>query len=372
MFFRHLLTRDPGNVNGYAWAGSKLKYLRFITGRHDLPFYYKEEVEVQQSFLDAFLKDDDRVGWSIPGKVSPVSVILRKGDVGFNNPEAEKEYVRREESAWPIPGTQYTKFHLTPGNTLESTSPKAAGSKVLSYEALGSLEKPQLIQFSSAPFEQDTEITGHVTAHLNVSMTPDSSSTSADKEIDLFLTLRYISPSGKEVFYTGTAGDPVPLTKGWLRVSLRKIANEHPRNSPYQPYREYRSIDVQEVKPDTVYAVDVEIWPTNVVAEKGGRIVLEVSSGDTQGSGIFTHTSDVDRYVENAWLWSFADMFVGRRRSSRGRIMCISGRGWRIMLRCRLFLQDRQDRMKFFEYMTQKYLLVKNMACEDLNCIKKR
>ncbi|PVH82822.1 X-Pro dipeptidyl-peptidase protein-like protein [Cadophora sp. DSE1049] len=293
-----ILLHLRGNVNGYAWAGSKLKYLRFITGRHDLPFYCKEEVKVQQSFLDAFLKDDDRVGWSVPGKVGPVSMILRKGDVGFNNPEAEKKYIRREESAWPIPKTKYTKFHLTPESTLESTSPTISSPNALSYDALGSLEKPQAIQFTSAPFEQDTEITGHVTAHLNVSITPDSLATSPEKEIDLFLTLRYISPSGEEVFYTGTAGDPVPLTKGWLRVSLRKVASEHPRNSPYQPYREYRSTDVQEVKSDTVYAVDVEIWPTNVVAEKGGRIVLEVSSGDTQGSGIFTHTSEIDRPKE--------------------------------------------------------------------------
>jgi len=192
-------------------------------------------------------------------------------------------------------------------------------------------------------------------------MTPDSLATSPEKEIDLFLTLRYISPSGKEVFYTGTAGDPVPLTKGWLRASLRKIASEHPRNSPYQPYREYRSTDVQEVKPDTVYAVDVEIWPTNVVAEKGGRIVLEVSSGDTQGSGIFTHTSEVDRYVDIFLCLNglgFADIFLGRRRSSRGRTVCILGRGWRIMLRCRLFLQDRQGRMNcIWRYASLRFLM---------------
>jgi hypothetical protein len=54
---------------------------------------------------------------------------------------------------------------------------------------------------------------------------------------------------------------------------------------------------VQEVKPDVIYSVDVEIWPTNVLAETGGRFVFEVGSGDTQGSGIFTHTSEKDRYV---------------------------------------------------------------------------
>ena len=29
---------------------------------------HKEEVEIQRSFLDAFLKGEDRVGWSRPGE----------------------------------------------------------------------------------------------------------------------------------------------------------------------------------------------------------------------------------------------------------------------------------------------------------------
>lgn len=107
--------------------------------------------------------------------------------------------------------------------------------------------------------------------------------------------MRYISPEGKEVFYTGTAGDPVPLTKGWLRVSLRKTNPDHAKHRPYLPWREYLSTDVQPVIPGEVYAVDVEVWPTNVVVEKGGKVVFEVASGDTQGSGIFQHNDPVDR-----------------------------------------------------------------------------
>src|SRR6202008_1271435 len=95
----------------------------------------------------------------------------------------------------------------------------------------------------------------------------------------------------------GTAGDPVPLAKGWLRVSLRKIDEGNPKNRSYLPYRRYYKEDAQEVKPDTIYAADVEIWPTNVIAEKGGKLVFEVSSGDTQGSGVFQHNSPIDRYV---------------------------------------------------------------------------
>ncbi|TDZ30957.1 putative serine esterase [Colletotrichum spinosum] len=287
-----ILLHLRGNVQGYLGAGSELKYLRFITGRHDLPFYYPEEVELQKSFLDAFLKGDDSVGWSVPGKVPPVTITLRKGNVGFNDAEKEKAYEKREEAAWPIPRTQYTNFYLTPQLGLTTSGPSSE-AKTVSYKALGSLEKPEFVSFTTAPFEQQREITGHVVAHLNVSVTPDNAGHESD--IDLFVTLRHIGPEGNEVFYTGTAGDPVPLVKGWLRVSQRKVHDESPKHKSWLPHREYLSTDAQPVEAEKVYGVDVEVWPTNVIVDKGGKLVFEVASGDTQGSGIFQHCSDIDR-----------------------------------------------------------------------------
>ncbi|KAJ9649321.1 hypothetical protein H2199_000096 [Coniosporium tulheliwenetii] len=292
-----ILLHLRGNVEGYCHAGSDLKYLRFVTGRHDLPFYYKEEVEVQRSFLDAFLKGEDRVGWSVKGKLPPVDLVLRRGDVGFDDPENEKQYTRRTEQEWPIARTRYTKFFLTQNRELTTEEPPQDVRKKLSYKALGTLEDPQYLQFSTAPFEAETEITGHVVAHLNVSMSPEPSGPTPT-DIDLFVTLRHISPQGKEVHYTGTAGDPVPLTKGWLRVSLRKTNPDHPRHRPWLPHRDYCSTDVLPVIPGEVYSADVEIWPTNVIVEKGGRIVFEVASGDTQGSGVFQHNDPADRSEE--------------------------------------------------------------------------
>lgn len=290
-----ILLHLRGNIEGYIHAGSKFKYLRLITGRHDLPFYYEEEVEIQRSFLDAFLKGEDRVGWSEEGKVSPVSLVLRKGNVGFNDAEKEKVYPRREESEWPIARTQYKKLFLTPEQGLSWDEPKTDRKKI-SYKALGTLEKPEVLQFSTPAFEAETEITGHVVAHLNVSVSPDPSGPTPS-DIDLFVTLRHIDPSGQEVYYTGTAGDPVPVTKGWLRVSLRKVDQEHPKHREWLPHRNYTSKDVLPVIQGEVYAVDVEVWPTNVVVDKGGKLVFEVASGDTQGSGIFQHNDAVDRYV---------------------------------------------------------------------------
>jgi putative CocE/NonD family hydrolase len=154
-----ILLHLRGNVQGYLNAGSDLKYLRFITGRHDLPLYYDEEVELQRSFLDAFLKGDDRRGWSEKGKLPPVDMALRKGDVGFNDAAAEKAYPRRTESEWPIARTQYTPYHLSPDMSLSTTAPTKEGK--VSYKTLGKLDNPQLVQFTTPPFQAETEITGH-------------------------------------------------------------------------------------------------------------------------------------------------------------------------------------------------------------------
>ncbi|KAI1109365.1 acyl esterase [Nemania sp. NC0429] len=292
-----ILLHLRGNVEGYINAGSEQKWLRTITGRHDLPFYYSEEVEIQRSFLDAFLKDEDRAGWKT-GQVPPVNLVLRKGDVGFNDAAAEKQYPRRTENEWPIARTNWTKWYLTPQKTLTVDVDEALAAtkkrQKLTYEALGSLENPQLIQFSTPPFEQETEITGNVLVHLCVSAAPEPLGPTPS-DIDLFITLRHISAKGAEIFYTGTTGDPVPLTKGWLRVSLRRVDTGHAKHRAHLPWRQYTSTDVLPVIIGEIYAVDVEVWPTSVVVEPGARLVLEVASGDTQGCGIFRHDDPVDR-----------------------------------------------------------------------------
>ncbi|KAL6247713.1 hypothetical protein RBB50_005061 [Rhinocladiella similis] len=288
-----ILLHLRGNVEGWMNASSKHKYLRFVTGRHDLPFYTKECVDMQHSFLDAFLKGKDPLGWS-RGEQPKVGYKLRVGDVGFNDAAAETAYPTKYDSQWPIPGTQYTKYHLTSSQGLQDKPSQEEGK--LSYKALGDLKNQQLVQFTSAPFTEEIEFTGHVVAHLNVSVTPGEGSTTKPSDIDLFLTVRHLNAQGKEILYTGTVGDPVPITKGWLRASLRKVNEKSPRHQdPWHPHREYSSTDYSPLVPGEVYPVDVEIWPTNVVVSPGDRLVFEVSSGDTQGAGLFEHNSKEDR-----------------------------------------------------------------------------
>jgi hypothetical protein len=112
-------------------------------------------------------------------------------------------------------------------------------------------------------------------------------------------TLRHFTAAGKEIHYTGSSGDAVPVARGWLRASMRKVNTESPYHRPYLPRREYRSIDVEPVESGVIYECDVELWPTNVVVGKGGWLMLQVSSEDTDpGVGLFKHNSPIDRYVE--------------------------------------------------------------------------
>ncbi|XHG02331.1 hypothetical protein AWENTII_005687 [Aspergillus wentii] len=290
-----ILLHLRGNVEGFMRASSELKYLRFIVGRHDLPFFYEEEVELQRSFLDAFLKDDDRLGWSKKGAIAPVDLILRKGDVGYNDPVAERTFLRRSENEWPIARTQYTKMFLNPDGKLLFEQPFLTAPTESSYNAPGSGKPSDIITFVTPAFERETELTGHTVAHLNVSVNRKRHSQTTPSDIDLFVTLRHISSKGNEILYTGTMGEGVPITKGFLRVSLRKVNPDHPRHASWLPHRDYLSTDVLPVIPNDIYAVDVELGPTNVVVEAGGQLLFEISSGDTSGSGVFTHDNPVDR-----------------------------------------------------------------------------
>lgn len=286
-----------GNVEGYINAGSEFKFLRLGVGRHDLPFYADEEVEIQKSFLSAFLKDDDYAGWT-RGQQPNVTLALRKSGVSHDSLAAMsgQAFPRRAESEWPLARTLYTKYFLSPDLTLAQQNPSVSVHKRLSYPALTVPEDGSFIRFTTSPFTEETEITGHIVARVNVSVTPKlGGGGGVPRDIDIFLTLRHWDADGTEVFYTGSIGDPVPISKGWQRVSLRKINHDHPRHREWRPHRDYFSTDVQPVIPGEVYPVDVEIWPTQVILQKGETLSFEISGGDTQGAGIFSHESP-ERY----------------------------------------------------------------------------
>ncbi|KAK5059698.1 hypothetical protein LTR84_009581 [Exophiala bonariae] len=286
-----ILLHLRGNVLGWMRASSEHKFLHFIVGRHDLPFYYAHCARLQRSFFDCFLKGNDEDGWK-SGKQPRVKLCLREGDAGVDDPERELLFPHREEIDWPIPDTTYTKYYLTAEQQLSTTSQSNVTS--FAYDAMEG--KPLCFTHKTSA---RLEITGHIVAHLTVSASRSKADASPPSDIDLFVTLRKLDQSGNEVYFTGTMGDPVPITKGWLRMSLRKTNATNPGHHKYLPYRDYFSTDVEKIAENEHYEVDVEIWPTNVVLESGQSLVFEVAGHDTQGVGKFSHEHPEDRKPED-------------------------------------------------------------------------
>src|SRR5215472_13125977 len=133
------------------------------------------------------------------------------------------------------------------------------------------------VALETPPLAQDVEVTGPVAAVLWVA--------SSTEDMDLFLTIRNIDGDGNEVLETGQQGTPVPVAKGWLRVSHRELDPE--LSLPYRPYhRHQRRL---YLTPGEIVRVEVEIWPTSMVFKKGHRIRLDIQPRDGVGSSHYMH-----------------------------------------------------------------------------------
>jgi predicted acyl esterase len=111
----------------------------------------------------------------------------------------------------------------------------------------------------------------------------------------LCVTIRNLDPNGKEIHGIGSIGDLVPVTKGWLRASQRKLDSQ--RSTEYQPY--HRHDEIQKLIPGQVVPVDIEIWPTSMVFEAGHRLALDIEAHDGHGSSLFLHNDPDDRCESN-------------------------------------------------------------------------
>ena len=279
-----------GNTEAFMRSSSKHKKLRIHTGSHIHPFYREEARQDQIRFFDYWLKGIDSGVMDEP----PIKLAIRRG--------ADK-FEWRHEQEWPLARTQWTRlyFDLTspsanaPENlaSLLRENPKVSASRNYMASSIGTMGsnsasssqvmggggiRPDMgIALLTPPLEEDLEITGPLAASFWVS--------SSSEDMDLFLTLRNFDADGNEVMETGQQGSPVPVAKGWLRVSHRELDPE--LSLPYRPYHKHsRRL---YLKPDEIVKVDVEIWPTSMVFKKGHRIRLDVQPRDGIGSQGYMH-----------------------------------------------------------------------------------
>ena len=281
-----------GNTEAFMRARSRHKKLRIHAGTHYHPFYAEEARQDQLRFFDHWLKGNDTGIMDEP----PVKLLIRTG--------GGSGYRWRSEKAWPLPGTRWTKFFLASAarkargdaaeGALVAVAPRTRASFRYSAAAMtkagvasaswtstalaGSVPRMG-VSFETAPLPADLEITGPAVLVVWVISTTE--------DLDLFATIRNLDADGRDVWEVGQQQQPVPVAKGWLRASHRKL-------DPLLtlPWRPYHSHDERLwLKRNEPVRLDVEIWPTCMVFRKGHRIRLDLQPKDGVGSAPYTHYS---------------------------------------------------------------------------------
>ena len=238
-----------GNFEGFSRSSSAQKWLEVHGLEHWTLFYADYGFELQKRFYDYFLKGVQN-GWD---KQPRVQLQVR---------HPGEKFVQRSEEDWPLPRTNWTKFHLDQKDQLLSQSARAEQG-VVEFDALG-----DGVTFVTQPLAEETEITGPIAARLQVS--------SSTKDADLFLIVRAFAPDFRDLTFAGALDPRTPIAQGWLRASHRKL--DPVRSKPYHPYHSHD--EIQALVPGQIYNLDIEIWPTSIVIPKGWRIGLSVRGRD--------------------------------------------------------------------------------------------
>src|SRR5207244_718467 len=88
------------------------------------------------------------------------------------------------------------------------------------------------LEFASAPFEVETEITGPLSSTLFIS--------SKTEDADIFVIVRLLDPQGEEVTFQGANDPHTPVAQGWLRASHRKL--DAILSTEWRPYHTHDEI----------------------------------------------------------------------------------------------------------------------------------
>lgn len=243
----------PGNILGYMWAASEVKYLETHSGDHINAYYGTTGLARQKQFLDHFLKED---GNSLNG-LPKVDLLIRRGQHTY----------RRAEEDFPPRDTQYREYFLTPSDTLERGSPDTGNAHIITeYEGLEGSSF-----FATQPLEEDFELLGFPYLVLEVSTTA--------KDVDIFLTMTNIAPDGKLVELEGNHGErSVSVTRGYMRLSHRELDTQ--RSTEHLVILSQK--EPAPVEPHKRYSIKLPVHPTSMVFEKGHRIQIEIGGQDSQ------------------------------------------------------------------------------------------
>jgi putative CocE/NonD family hydrolase len=229
----------------------------------------REEQNTQLlEFFDTFLKED--------GSGSSESTI-RYYTMGAGE--------WKETKVWPPEGFETERWYLGADGLLEKEPPQSEAG-VDRYEVdfdattgrhnrwftnggAGDViypdrseEDKKLLTYTSAPMENDVEITGHPLITLYV--------TSTETDGAFIAYLEDVAPDGRVTY----------ITEGQLRGVMRRVTDEAPPYKKAGPHRTELRADAMPLVPGKVSEITFELWATSVLIKKDHRIRVAVAGAD--------------------------------------------------------------------------------------------
>jgi len=256
-----------GSIEGFERISSAQKWL-FTHGRKKWETFYGEEALAwQKRFLDHFLRDIDNGMDRSPR----VRLELRRAYYAQD--------VRWEES-WPPASIQPTQLYLcATGGSLEKEP--AASEGQVKYRPRARNGRAVF----SIRFDRTIELIGGMRLKLWIS-------TSEGDDLDVFVVVRKLDSSGREVFFSGFNGyERDAVAKGWLRASHREL--DLSRSTPLRPWHTHARI--QKLRPGEIVPMEIEIWPSATIFEAGSILELTILGHDAVKYPAFRHEKLVNR-----------------------------------------------------------------------------
>jgi len=219
----------------------------------------------------------------------PIRILFDNGagkdPLGQSSPG--KPYPGFEESfdAFPVPGTEATRWYLGPGGALSDSAPASSQADEFTWDA-DALPKTDFsggtgsqdgglwtqtpdyhweqnpagsaVSYLTAPLGDDTTVVGAGAVEVWVrSSTPN---------VDLQATISEVRPDGKETF----------VQNGWVRANERKL--DSAKSTPLEPVLSLRESDVEPMPTDQFIPVTIPLYYEGHAYRAGSQIRVTIAA----------------------------------------------------------------------------------------------
>ena len=170
---------------------------------------------------------------------------------------------RLSAQAPPAAAVARYRVRFTTGSGTNSRFERLGALPVIDYYKDWSHREDRMLTFATAPFEQQTELSGHATVQLSVS--------TSERDASLFVYLSEVDPQGRSWY----------ITEGLLRLLHRAQAQPPASYQVTWPYRSFRREDAKLMQPGVSETVRFALLPVSWALQPGSRLRLAIAGADS-------------------------------------------------------------------------------------------